>query len=330
MKPTDLRTALRPYRGRPVYLEAVAGNNGDDLIMRGAERALDRLELERVDTPDRAELILINGSFKSDFWPMAIEQIRSHSERFPDTPLVVLPSTYLFKPGAFEAAFAGRRAPAHLFCRERYSLRHLQGKKFPVEVRLGLDDDMAFWLRGSGWIKRLRERARERHLLVVERADHERSTAGTDSQPASVSGSLASTVYRRTPAALTQPVVNLIERHRARRRPLTPFARAARKMVEHEYPDKVSLPVLAADIARRRYTNFDGYARLIAESGVVFTSRMHVGVLGGLLGKPTYLVQGSHYKIVGVYEQSLDELPNVTLVDRECRVIEPALEGTPA
>ena len=318
----NLHDVLGPYRGKPVYLDAVAGNNGDDLIMHGAKLALDQLGLDRVSSPDKADAILINGSFKSDFWPMATRQVKEFSARFPDKPLVILPNTYLYEDGSFESAFADRRAPATLMCRERYSLEHLLPKQFPSEVRFGLDHDMALTLRDSGWIRTLRDRSVARHNVVVERLDHERSTAGSDQGPAKLNNRFVNFVYRSTPDALTQPVINAIERSKASQRPLTEFAMAAKKLVEERFPEHAHLPVLAADIARRRYTTFNGYAQLVANSGVVFASRMHVGVLGGMLGKPTFLVRGSHHKIIGVYEQSLADMPNVVLVDRECRPIE--------
>ncbi len=317
----SMRTVLAPYAGRPVFFDPVAGNNGDDLIMHGAILALRDLGLDRVGSPADADAILINGSFKSDFWPMATEQVKTYSQRFPDKPLVILPSTYLFNDGSFEAAFAGRSAPATLMCRERYSLDHIMPKRFPAEVRFGLDDDLALWLRDSDWIRGLKERSAERHNLIVERMDHERSTVGADTPP-KTNHPFVSFIYRSTPESVTQPIVNSITRMRARRRPLSDFGKAASSLIQDHFPDKNRLPDLVADIARRRYTNFDGYARLIADSGVVVATRMHVGILGAMLGKPSFLVRGTQHKIIGVYEQSLTGFPNLTIIDRACRPVE--------
>jgi len=44
----------------------------------------------------------------------------------------------------------------------------------------------------------------------------------------------------------------------------------------------------------------------------VVTDRLHTAVGAALLGKRVTMVEGSYYKLGGVYEQSLSDNPNVT------------------
>ena len=48
---------------------------------------------------------------------------------------------------------------------------------------------------------------------------------------------------------------------------------------------------------------------------VVFTDRLHVGIIAALLGKHVYLVDNSYKKISGVYYKSMSDWKNVKLIN---------------
>ena len=56
------------------------------------------------------------------------------------------------------------------------------------------------------------------------------------------------------------------------------------------------------------------FEKLIASSAVVFTTRLHVGILSAMFDIPTYLIPGVYHKISGIYDLSMKGMPHVKLV----------------
>lgn len=318
---TLLTTAevLRPYAGRPVYLHEVSGNNGDELILRGSKFLIDRAGCVAVGRPEDAEVLLINGGFKSDFWPFANATIQEYSRRFPATPLVILPSSYLFETTDFPSLFAGRSSPATIMVREEPSLDLIRGMRFPCEVRLGLDHDTAFALADDPWFAALRGHAIDRDLLVVERGDAERVSEASESGLLD-SSTLRSAVARALPGparSLAARVIGRVRRAGADR-PATPFARDAVSLAE-ECLGRPPKTLLAADVSRRSVCTFEGFCHEIARSGVVVSTRLHVAILAAVLGRRTFIVAGRYHKIPGIYRHSMAGMEHVSMVDAQCR-----------
>ncbi len=320
-QPVRTADVLEPFRGRPVYLHEVSGNNGDELILRGSQFLLGRHGCTPVAAPEDADVLLINGGFKSDFWPFANETIRSFSTGFPDTPLVILPSSFLFEETDFPALFAGRRAPVTVMARERPSLAMLRKMDFPCEVRFGLDHDTAFALAEDPEFVRMGRGPTYRDLLIVERGDAESVSDMNES------GLLNSSALRSfVSSALPRPALSLAARMvgRARRanadQATTPFAQEAVRLAS-AFLDREPGTLLAADVSRRSVCTFPEFCSEIARSEVIVSTRLHVAILGAILGRRTYIVAGKYHKISGIYEYSMAAMDHVSMVNPQCELV---------
>jgi exopolysaccharide biosynthesis predicted pyruvyltransferase EpsI len=319
--PQTVGSFLAQYAGRKVYLHEVAGNNGDELILKGSEFLIDQARCDRVSDPSRAELILINGGFKSDFWPHANETIRDLSARFPAIPLAILPSSFLFEKTDFPALFSGRTSPATLFARELQSLEILNSMAFDVPVTFGLDHDTAFALRDDPKYQTLAQRTPTTDVLIVERGDAESSTGHVDSErlaPGFVR-TIAATVL---PRSIAMAGARTLRKLKGGSAPASEsaFITRALALAEKELGRPVESRVIS-DISRRSACDFDGFCDTVADARVVVSTRLHVGILGSVLGRRTFAVAGNNHKIPGIYEYSMKDDPNSTLINPECEVI---------
>ncbi|MEL7484716.1 MAG: polysaccharide pyruvyl transferase family protein [Planctomycetota bacterium] len=298
---------MRSLVGRRVYFEKLHGNNGDDLIRMGALLAMEAAGLETIDSPDDADVIVINGGGGMiDESKGVVRTLREHLDRSPDREIVVLPQSYKFETVDFASFFRGRSAPTTLFTRERYSLAFLESAGVSAEVRIGLDHDMAFRLADSRFLADTSSRLSADHVLVVERADVE-GTTGAQVKPI---GSPA--VNRFVPEAVKAPLRRVISRRRAQAwSSQSPFVSSMRERLIERVPEAAGLPTVALDISDRNNTDFDGFVSAIAGAAAVATNRLHVGVLAGLLGKPTLLASNSYHKIMGIREMSMTDMPHV-------------------
>lgn len=312
---------LARYAGRPCYLHEVSGNNGDELILVGSRFLLKRAGCVLVSTPEDADVLFINGGFKSDFWPFANDTIRRFSTELPGKGLVILPSSFLFDETDFPGLFNGRNAPVTIIAREQPSLELVRAMAFPCEVEFGLDHDTAFALADDPEIMKLRDRPIDRDLLIVERGDAERVSGMTESGVLN-SGSL----QRLAMHALPRPALSLAARMvgRARRagggQARSEFARDAVSLAASELgrdPDTM----LTADISRRSVCTYPEFCDEIARSEVIVSTRLHVAILGAVLGRRTFIVSGQYHKIRGIYEFSMADLDNVSMVSPSCEPI---------
>jgi exopolysaccharide biosynthesis predicted pyruvyltransferase EpsI len=255
----------------------------------------------------------------NDIWSFGLETLEELGTAHPATPLIVLPSSFYFtKPRPnFRTIFRDRTAPVRLFCRERYSLDILRDLELEGDVQLGLDEDMAFKLGNSDWFADLLESRRAENILVVERADPEGATGLAVQRTSNLQR-----LRKLTPAPLRSlaDAAVLARRRRKAQRPEavaqlpTDFARDLVQRVRDERPETAELPVYYLDIAKLSYATYDDYCGLVARAAAVVTTRLHVAILGGMLGKPTYCKTGSYHKMKGVYEHSLATMDHVTLI----------------
>lgn len=313
---------LSRYAEKRLYLHEVSGNNGDELILHGSRLLLRRSGCELVDSPDAADVLLINGGFKSDFWPFANETIREFSEKHPEKPLVVLPSSFLYRETDFASLFEGRSAGVVIFAREEPSLRLVRELRFGCDVEFGLDHDTAFALSETPEIQRLRDIEPDIDALVVERGDAERVSDFREG------GVLESTLVKRVASALLPDAVKsraamaVGKRRRAQSaKQLTGFASAALALAESELGRALG-ETLIDDISRRSSCDYAAFCEQIARSRVVISTRLHVAVLAAVLGRRTFIVQGRYHKIPGIYAYSMRDMPHVSMVNASCEVVE--------
>jgi len=64
-----------------------------------------------------------------------------------------------------------------------------------------------------------------------------------------------------------------------------------------------------------RVKDFATFTNLVARARRVYTDRLHVAILAGILGKTVFLYPNSYHKNKGVYEFSLRDFTNVKFVD---------------
>jgi exopolysaccharide biosynthesis predicted pyruvyltransferase EpsI len=311
---------LARCRGCRVFFQRLPGNNGDLLIEAGTRHAFRRHDITLVPSPELAEMIVINGGgAMNDIWMFGLEKLERLASDYPRTSLVVLPSSFRLRyhrPEMFEA-LSGRGTEVTLFCREQYSLEVLRGLDLPADTALGLDHDMAFQLRHSDFIRDLRDRRQSRHILIVERADAE----GATGRPVGRSSNLQRLRRLAPPPvrALGDGLVLGVRRSRAQRarrvrRLPTEFARASAALVRRDRPDLAHLPTYYLDTAKLSHCSYRRYCELTAQAACIVTTRLHVGILGSMLDKPTYCKRGAYHKIKGVYEYSMAEEGDVHLI----------------
>lgn len=304
----SVRQTLSALRGKRLFFDPLCGNNGDTLIRMGAESLFRRFHLDLVGDPAEAECIVVNGGGgMNNFWQGGLNALRYYNTAFRDIPLLVLPSSYQVEAADLAALFALRRAPAHLYAREQYSLDLLSASGLPGAITLGLDHDLAFALEDTTYLKGLRARRADKHILIVERGDLE-STTGLRHRIYLKDG-MRERVPQRVRYAIKRGLLALT----TPRTPRSPFARTHAAWARREYPQLRKLPIYVDDISENGRCSFARFSRLIAEAALVITTRLHVAILGGMLGKPTHMFGGTYHKIAGVYEYSLHKVPHVQL-----------------
>ncbi|MEM6315538.1 MAG: hypothetical protein AAF743_15730, partial [Planctomycetota bacterium] len=161
----------------PTFIDRLAGNNGDRLIRMGLDRVIERVGLTEVDAPEKAEQILLNGGgAMSDIWVAGLRLLGDYRKRFPDTPVIVGPSTFRFRGLDLADLLGNAAAPLDTFARD------VRSAAIATEAfdKLGLDratvtvsDDLAFELRHSPFMDEQRDDLGKDHVLLAIRKDAE-------------------------------------------------------------------------------------------------------------------------------------------------------------
>jgi exopolysaccharide biosynthesis predicted pyruvyltransferase EpsI len=71
------------------------------------------------------------------------------------------------------------------------------------------------------------------------------------------------------------------------------------------HPEATESTPLVADVSLAETCNFEEFLEHVAAALVIVTTRLHVAILGHLLQRKTYLVDGSYHKFRGVFEYSM-------------------------
>ncbi len=319
----SLHGFLEELRGRAVYLPHNPGNLGDRLIAMGSAFALDQAGVRLVDDPLRADWLLVQGGGgMNEYWGTQFARFLGMSEHWPDKPLAVLPSTYRFTTDLFASTLARREAPTQLFARDRASLEWLLALS-AANVQAELADDTAFCLADSPFVARLnerRQRARQAHILVVERSDgeHHASTAPLTRR---IDPVVPDVSWRARAKRQLRPWRETLRRARHRRR-VPPWSVPASSTMLDEATCHArrlgldrDLPLKVGDVSDNYIYSFDEFVDAVLSSALVVTTRLHVGILAAFAGVPTALRDGRYGKLRGVYELSMSHMPHVTLME---------------
>lgn len=320
-RPTrTVRDFFEAYRGAKVHQPplvddegAPIASNSDRLMVLGTDLLFSDLDIQRVDNPDDADLLVLGargGMHERSTWVPRIfrELCRNH----PDTPMCVLPSTFYFPERPFRDEIGLRtRAPLTIFCREPGSWQHLRLEhELPDFVTVELDHDMAFELRSSPLVRNLSAVTTDQ-VVIAERSGVDRTSGERDLDRATFLRSAG----RRVPPRLKSMLHPLILGWRSRRQ--TPFRKQCEAILAKHHRDASRLPKRVADICNVNVESFEMFCEDVARAEVVFTTRLHVGIFAGLLGRATYIFGGPYHRIRGVYEFSLNDHRNVTFLRHE-------------
>lgn len=289
---------------KKIFVDPCNGNNGDLLIWNGMEEALRKAGIKRVSDISEAEIIIVNGGgMFIDAYKQGIEKIKNYSILFPNIPLCIAPNSFYFKTVDFGAVLDLRKSPLLLFCRERYSKKYIdeliKGKDLVTSY---LDHDLAFHLTDSKQILELKNQyptGKVGNVLVVDRMDIEHASVG--GKPGVVNKLYASFI----PEFLKKYIREY--RFKKRNASGTKLTKIGKELILKNNENYLFNNIETSDISRIDICNFDTFAKKIAEAEFIITNRLHVGVLGHLLGRNVYMVEGSYHKMTGIYELSMAE-----------------------
>jgi exopolysaccharide biosynthesis predicted pyruvyltransferase EpsI len=296
------------------------GNNGDELIQLGGELLLSAANIQHADSPESADLLIMRGNGAMiRGYTLARKILADTWSRYPDKPLLMMPATFHYPHEQFTTGLPSRSAPVTLFCREQYSHRHLlEDHDLPTFCSVDIGRDTAFDLEQDSLVTS-RRNAEPQHVLICERndAEHPMNQSSFWSQESNrPARSLLSKLARTLPPALKKPLYPIKAAIRSRKR--TPFRQYCEQLLNTDPLEKYShLPRVYRDVSDRSLGDFDQFCDTIANSAIVFSTRLHVGIYAAMLGRPTYIFEGPYHKIRAIYEHSMSEMPHVTFVSRQ-------------
>ena len=299
-----------------VYFQPIHGNFGDDLIVMGIESVASRNGLEFSSTMENADHLLVKGGGALlDVYPALLQQFKDFFHQNSNVPTTMLPTSYLLHTTSMPELVGRREAPLHIFVRERVSYELLKDLEFEGPVSISLDADTAFHLSDGEFCNQLKATGNSSYILLVERTDPEslgnrHRFSGQIEEPSTVK----EIVRRLVPVGLRAKFHQM--RKGEEQDPLkSHFAKKALERIYAEHPDLKGLPIRALDVSSLSSCgSLDEFASVIADAAVVYSTRLHVGILSAMLGTPTYLVEGVYHKISGIYEYSMKQMPHVTLI----------------
>ncbi|MSQ98769.1 MAG: hypothetical protein EXR85_05670 [Xanthomonadales bacterium] len=298
MSSSSVAEFFETLRGKNVFFDALHGNHGDRLLSLAAQSLLDSAPFTLAPNLHSADFILINGGGSmADGW-FGLERLTRYCTKFPSHPLAVLPSSFYLTKSNLKELIGTRQAPLWLWARERTSLGVLQGAGLGDNVHLQLDHDLAFSLAQHPMIEGLHRTPIQHGVLVIERDDWEGPTGRT--RPLAPPG--LDFIPERVRTLIRKTVLGPIRR---RQDSTSKFAQAAVRFVHGRHFEATALPPHVADISLAETCSFAEFLTHVAAARVIVTTRLHVAILGHLLQRRTYLVDGRYHKFRGVFDYSM-------------------------
>lgn len=286
---------MKRRRSGRIFLFNAAGNPGDKLIRMGLNHFLRNINANLTSDPEDSDLLVMHGGGSiDDVWHEGIRLIQKYCSDYPKKPLIIAPSSCHFFNTDFESVLNSCTQHVHFFCREKHSFKFLKSLNTRSNITVGLADDTALLLESSDFITELKAKARQAHYLFALRTDfespHSSLSIGTINN--------LRKVFDRF--RITDSLISLWHK-----RHINGFVR---ENFEHLYNAKNTL---VRDLA---LSDFEEYIKLVLDSHKIYTDRLHVAILGALLGKQVNLYPTKFKKNQGVYEYSLKKYPHIKLV----------------
>ncbi len=197
---------LAQNRDKYITVITPGGNHGDTLIHMGLMKKLDEFNIQYscfnleelyrmnpiigvkylvniafwrlgydhgfklIDIPSETEHILFEGGgYLNDIWygPTLFRQVMKRTT----APIAVGPQSYLFTRTRFKEYFQDKR-PVHLFCREKYSQKHLLEQALPENVLVSVSPELALYLTEEDIVEYIEPRT-DNYTLLAFRDDKE-------------------------------------------------------------------------------------------------------------------------------------------------------------
>lgn len=311
----DLSEFFANLKYKKFYYHRYPGNNGDDLIDLGARIFFKKYRLNLVNKIEDCDCIILSGGggiVKQ--WLTGIEFLSFANTQYPKIPIIVLPSSLDEGDLDLVENFDKRTAPFYIWARENYTYEILQKYKLK-NFHIGLDDDMAILAKGA------KELANEspsinRYILLVERFDAENNSMEAALRKKNFqlrNLKLANFFKQFIPLEIKRLIKRNIKNPNWSKRD---FVKHSLAEIYKDYPEAKNLKIVYCDISLQEYASFKKFIELTKNASYISTMRLHVGILGYLINKPTYLRYGENipHKIKGVYEYSLRHSPLIKIL----------------
>lgn len=292
------------------YYHRYPGNNGDDLIDLGAQIFFKENHINIVNNIEESDcIILCGGAGITKEWCVGIEFLTFANTKFPNLPIIVLPTSLGEEDLDLVCKLKTRSAPFFIWARENYTYIILQKYK-QKNFHIGLDHDMAILAKGA---KELADESPSinRYILLVERFDAENNSMEAAQQKKNFqlrNSKLANFFKQLVPLEIKRLIKRNIKNPNWSKRD---FVKHSLAEIYKDYPEAKNLKIVYCDISLQEYASFKKFIELTKNASYISTMRLHVGILGYLINKPTYLRYGENipHKIKGVYEYSLRHSP---------------------
>ncbi len=244
------------------------------------------------EKPEDAEIILYPGGCPT-MWPTVLTKIEESLKKYTQAKLVIGPATFVFGYTDWDKKFKyfGSQILG-LFAREPKSYANLENANLPSNIQIGLSHDPSLYLLDSSWMKEQRKNCSQEYILTAFRRDHEANSGIEEKCIKPLKPILSDKLFKK----------------------LTRWARKQSKRRNIRMAHKLSnndLPFRNEDVWRMP---FDGYVETIRRAKEVHTDRLHVMILGAMLGKKIYGYPTSYGKLNNVYEHSLKGWADVKFV----------------
>jgi exopolysaccharide biosynthesis predicted pyruvyltransferase EpsI len=283
-------------------------------------KILVELKLVTTTRPDEADAILVppNGALLEAYrFP---ELLSERLKQLPDLPLTIFPSSAYFPHRDPSFIFKGRKSQTTWILREANSFDHLTElwahQLAATNVSLALDHDVV--ASGHSLVPGLFPNfATKNELLISARVDREAlPLLFSDSLPHTRSGlrkKVAVALSKLPSGSLLSAVMRFMQRGRQ--------SAAARALLDR-LPTRVAQDLsrnegkqIECDISAVQFATYRAYQKRLAQSSIVVTNRLHVGLPAAILGKRVFLIEAGYHKLGGVYHRSLSNVENVTFIN---------------
>lgn len=283
---------MKRNRTLKFHLVRAPGNAGDKLIRKGLLYFIESNSIYLTADPHSADMILVQGGGNiDDIWVEGIRVIRQIIRSYPDKTLVVAPSSCHFFTTDFERILNSSDQEVHFFCREKYSHDVLSKMNLNKNIKIYLADDTAFLLEKSDFLKNLQNTGQKKHRLFAMRTDIESNLSSMKLETLNI---LRAFFNRFN---LTDKIVSCFHKH------------AVNKFVSKNFSHYKSNDInIVRDIA---FLKTSEYIRFVNQASEIHTDRLHVAILGAMLGKTVRIYPTRFKKNIGVYEYSLKNYSNV-------------------